>query len=225
VIALEAIGLCKAFNGALVFSDVAFTLAHGEAVAISGPSGTGKTTLLRCLNGLELADSGVVAVGDARIVAGESHARLHAAIAAVRRRVGFVFQGNHLFSHRTVLENVMEGPRFVKHEPLAAARARAEALLEKVGIQHRAAAYPRELSGGEQQRTAIARALALQPDILLLDEPTSALDPERGARLAELLRSLIAEGLAVLSVTHDASFAAALGARVLRLEHTRLTQP
>jgi ABC-type polar amino acid transport system ATPase subunit len=215
--------LSKSFGGVPVFSDVAFELQHGEALAIAGPSGSGKTTLLRCLNGLELADAGVVSVGDARIVAGESHAKQQAAIQAVRLRVGFVFQGCYLFSHRSVLENVMEGPRFVKHEPLAEARARAEALIEKVGIQHRAAAYPRELSGGEQQRTAIARALAMEPDILLLDEPTSALDPERGARLAELLRGLIGDGLSVLTVTHDRDFATALGARVLRMEHGRLS--
>ena len=137
---------------------------------------------------------------------------------AIRTRVGFVFQGCHLFSHRTVLENVMEGPRFVKHEPLAAARARAEALLEKVGVQHRAHAYPRELSGGEQQRMAIARALAMQPEVLLLDEPTSALDAARGEQLAELLRALVAEGLALLTVTHSVAFAAALSAHVLELE-------
>jgi polar amino acid transport system ATP-binding protein len=220
---LETVGLSKSFGGTPVFEDVSLQLRAGEAVALVGPSGTGKTTLLRCLNGLELADAGSVVVGDARIVAGASPEATSAAVHAVRMRVGFVFQGCHLFSHRSVLDNVLEGPLFVKHEPRAAALAKAEALLDKVGVRHRAAAYPRALSGGEQQRTAIARALAMNPDILLLDEPTSALDPERGARLAELFCTLVAEGLALLTVTHDANFAAALSARVLRLEHGHIS--
>jgi polar amino acid transport system ATP-binding protein len=219
---LETIDLCKRRGERAIFEGVALELSRGEAVALTGPSGTGKTTLLRCLNGLELADAGTVVVGETRIVAGERPERLHAALRALRRHVGFVFQGSHLFSHRTALENAMEGPIYVKHEAPAQARARAEALLERVGVRERAAAYPRELSGGEQQRVAIARALAMEPEILLLDEPTGALDPERSARLAELLRGLIDEGLAVLTVTHDANFAAALGARVLRLEDARV---
>ena len=223
MIALEVSCLSKSFGATPVFIDVSFQVQRKEALALSGPSGTGKTTLLRCLNGLELADAGVVSVGDARIVAGEPHERLQAAIFAVRRRVGFVFQGCHLFSHRSVLENVMEGPLFVKREPLPQVRARAEALLEKVGVQHRARAYPRQLSGGEQQRTAIARALAMEPEILLLDEPTSALDPERCAHLAELLRGLIADGLTVITVTHDPSFVTALGARAMRLQRSVLS--
>jgi polar amino acid transport system ATP-binding protein len=222
---LETRDLAKGFAGRPIFSGVNLRLEAGSATALVGPSGAGKSTLLRCLNGLELADHGSVIVGDTAIVAGDRPHALHAAVRAVRERVGFVFQGSHLFSHRTALENVMEGPRFVKREPLASARARAEALLEKVGVHHRGDAYPRELSGGEQQRTAIARALAMNPAILLLDEPTSALDPARGERLAELLRTLIGEGLALLAVTHDAAFANALGARVLRLEAGRIVAP
>jgi ABC-type polar amino acid transport system ATPase subunit len=220
--ALESIGLCKLFQGRVIFQDVALRLERGEALALMGPSGSGKTTLLRCLNGLELADRGSVVVGAVRVEAGDTPALQQTAIRAVRQRVGFVFQGCHLFSHRTVLENVMEGPVFVRRQPVAVARERACALLERVGIAHRAAAYPRALSGGEQQRAAIARALAMQPEILLLDEPTSALDAERGEALAELLRGLIGEGLALLTVTHDARFADALAARRLTLEGGRL---
>jgi ABC-type polar amino acid transport system ATPase subunit len=216
--ALSTRNLTKAYGGRVLFEDLSIGVARGEAVALMGPSGTGKTTLLRCLDGLELADRGEVIVGDACIRAGDPPATRLAAVAAVRRRVGFVFQGNHLFSHRTVLQNVMEGPLYVRRESRAQAEARARALLEKVGIAHRSDAYPRALSGGEQQRAAIARALAMEPKILLLDEPTSALDDERTLRLAELLRTLVAEGLSALSVTHDAVFVAALGARVLRLE-------
>jgi len=154
VAVLRTEALCKAFAGRVIFEDVALELERGEALALMGASGSGKTTLLRCLNGLELADRGVVTVGDARIVAGDSHERLHEAVRAVRRRVGFVFQDAHLFSHRTVLENVMEGPRYVKKEGEPEAHARALSLLAKVGVAHRAGAYPRELSGGEQQRAA-----------------------------------------------------------------------
>jgi polar amino acid transport system ATP-binding protein len=222
---LSAVGLGKSHAGRALFHDVSLELRAGHATALMGPSGAGKTTLLRCLNGLELPDAGSVSVGSACIEAGASPDALHRAVRAVREKVGFVFQGCHLFSHRSVLENVMEGPRFVKRESAAASLARAEALLEKVGVADRAAAYPHQLSGGEQQRTAIARALALDPAILLLDEPTSALDPERGERLAELLRDLMSEHLAVMTVTHDARFAAALDARILRLEGAQLSAP
>lgn len=217
--ALEVVALAKSFAGRTIFSNAHLSLAPGTAVAVTGPSGVGKTTFLRCCNGLEHADGGAVIVGETRLVAGDSAPARQIAIAAVRARVGFVFQGNHLFSHRTALENVMEGPRFVQGVPVATAKARAEALLDKVGLAHRAHAYPRELSGGEQQRTAIARALALDPQVLLLDEPTSALDAARGEDLAALLRDLVREGRAILTVTHDAAFARALDARVLRL-HT-----
>jgi polar amino acid transport system ATP-binding protein len=220
--ALVTRGLSKGYAGRVLFEDVSISVARGESVALMGPSGSGKTTLLRCIDGLEHADRGEVIVGDASIRAGDGPAARMLQVAAVRRRVGFVFQGNHLFSHRTVLQNVMEGPLYVRREPHARAEERARSLLEKVGVAHRSAAHPRALSGGEQQRAAIARALAMEPEILLLDEPTSALDDERTAQLAELLRALVAEGLAVLTVTHDAGFAAALGARLLRMEQGRI---
>jgi len=223
MIALEALSLCKAFEGRPILDDVSLRLHAGESIAVMGPSGSGKTTFLRCLNGLELADRGSVVVGQTSLRAQDAIPAQHAAVQLLRRQVGFVFQGCNLFSHRTVLENVMEGPVFVQRRSPDSVMPDALALLEKVGVAHRKHAYPRELSGGEQQRTAIARALALTPRILLLDEPTSALDADRGDDLAALLRGLIAEGLAVLTVTHDADFAKTLGARVVAFSGGRLT--
>jgi ABC-type polar amino acid transport system ATPase subunit len=214
--------LGKHFGGRPIFTDVSLRLEPGEAVAIVGPSGSGKTTLLRCLDGLERADSGSVTVGEHTLEASARADRFAAVARQVRRRVGFVFQGCHLFSHRTVLENVMEGPRYVRREPVDSARQRATALLDIVGVLHRASAHPRDLSGGEQQRAAIARALALRPDVLLLDEPTSALDPARTDALAGLLLRLVSDGLAVITVTHDLPFAQALARRRFTMDGGRL---
>jgi ABC-type polar amino acid transport system ATPase subunit len=216
--------LGKSFKGRPIFADVSFQVEAGEAVAIVGPSGSGKTTLLRCLDGLDRADSGTVLVGPHRLDATLPPVRFQTAARALRRTVGFVFQGCHLFSHRTVLENVMEGPVHVRREPPAVAHERATALLETVGIHHRAAALPRDLSGGEQQRAAIARALAMKPEVLLLDEPTSALDPARAESLAVLLLKLVGEGLTVVTVTHDLDFAEKLAKRRFRMDHGRLEQ-
>jgi polar amino acid transport system ATP-binding protein len=219
---LEVRGLGKRRGGRVIFTEVSFTVTAGEAVAIMGPSGSGKTTLLRCLNGLERADAGVVVAAGARLSPELAPEPFHRAALDLRRRVGFVSQGFHLFGHRTVLENVLEGPVHVRREGLPAARLRALALLERVGVAHRAAAHPSALSGGEQQRVAIARALAMEPEVLLLDEPTSALDDERALALSALLRPLCAAGLALVTVTHDRAFAERLATRALRLEHGRL---
>jgi polar amino acid transport system ATP-binding protein len=217
---IDVSGVRKSLGGRPVLDGISFSVAAGEAVAIMGPSGSGKTTLLRCLNGLERADAGAVRVGPDELRAGDPD--WERAVARVRRRAGFVFQQWHLFANRTVLGNVIEAPVHVAGEDAAAASARARALLERVGIGHRAGAFPHELSGGEQQRAAIARALAMSPTALLLDEPTSALDAERVGDLVDLLRGLVGDGLALLAVTHDDRFARALGARVLTLRDGRL---
>jgi polar amino acid transport system ATP-binding protein len=216
---IEVEGLAKRFGARVLFEDVCLRVAAGEAVAIEGPSGSGKTTLLRCLVGLDRADAGVVRVGGDTLAAGVSDA---ASLARVRRKMGFVFQQFHLFPHLSVLENVTLAPVDVAgRAPQEAARA-ARALLERVGIASRADARPGALSGGEQQRAAIARALALSPEALLMDEPTSALDPARVADLVSLLRGLCAEGLALLVVTHDEAFARAVAGRVVTLRDGRL---
>ncbi|HKU41715.1 MAG TPA: ATP-binding cassette domain-containing protein [Polyangiales bacterium] len=221
---LQTIALSKAYGDRALFSDVSLQVAPGQALALMGPSGSGKTTFLRCLNGLTRADRGEVVVGDARIQAAARPREFADAVRAVRARVGFVFQAAHLFSHRSVLDNVIEGLVYVRHMPRAACLQRAQALLEKVDIAHRATALPRELSHGEQQRAAIARALAMDPEVLLLDEPTSALDPERTERLAELLRTLLREGVAILTVTHEQRFAELLGAELYRLSGGQISQ-
>jgi polar amino acid transport system ATP-binding protein len=219
---LTVTGLGKSFGERVLFSAIDLAVQPGEAVTLMGPSGTGKTTLLRCLNGLERADVGTVAAGGVTLDARHEHERFAREALALRRRVGFVFQGWHLFTHRTVLANVMEGPLHVRREPAAQARRRALELIERVGVGHRAEAWPHQLSGGEQQRIAIARALAMQPEVLLLDEPTSALDEARVASLTELLKELVATGLALVTVTHDGPFARALSTRIFTLAAGRL---
>jgi polar amino acid transport system ATP-binding protein len=215
---IEVAGLRKRFGAHVVLDGVSLEVTAGEIVALTGPSGCGKTTLLRCINGLEHADAGTIHVDGNQVPtggAGAAHGAGDPALLAIRRRVGFVFQTWNLFAHRTVLDNVIEAPVHVAKVPVAEAIARAHALLERVGIAARAAARPHQLSGGEQQRAAIARALAMNPTALLLDEPTSALDPGRRRELAVLLRGLVDDGLALLCVSHDPDFARELRARVL----------
>jgi len=218
---LEVAGLKKVLGATVVFDDVTFGVTAGSSTVIRGRSGCGKTTLLRCLNGLERIDAGSIRIVDCLLRADVPAPPL--ALQQLRRRIGIVFQQWHLFAHRTVLDNVIEAPIHVTHEPHAAALARARGLLERVGVQHRASAFPHRLSGGEQQRVAIARALAMQPDVLLLDEPTSALDGGRAADLMRLLGELRTTGLTLVTVTHDDRVCDVLGEQVLTLEGGRLT--
>jgi polar amino acid transport system ATP-binding protein len=161
----------KSFGSLEVLKGITASVEKSEVVCIIGPSGSGKSTILRCINGLESYDAGDILVEGARV---DSHAR---SIVAIRTRVSMVFQRFNLFPHRTALENVVEGPIYVKNEPRAEALHRGRALLAQVGLAEKADAYPAQLSGGQQQRVAIARALAMQPKAILFDEPTSALDP------------------------------------------------
>jgi len=194
-------GLEKRFEGRTILAGVNVRIARGKVTAICGPSGGGKSTLLRCLVGLEPFDAGVVRVED--IALSPKSGVTAPSACAVRLRVGLVFQHFGLFGHQTVLENLIEAPLHVRHEPRQAAVERAEKLLERFGLTARIGAYPRELSGGEKQRVAIARALAMQPAALLLDEPTSALDPKRKSEMAALLRELSKDGTTVVVVTHE----------------------
>jgi polar amino acid transport system ATP-binding protein len=214
--------LAKSYaGGGPILRGVDVTFVRGQVVAIAGPSGAGKSTLLRCINGLEAFDAGSIRVENDTLVPGGDRTNAQA-LAAIRGRVGFVFQTWNLFAHRTALANVMEAPVHVRKTAVSEARARAESLLERVGLAHRANAYPHELSGGEQQRVAIARALAMDPAALLLDEPTSALDPSRKGEVLAVLRALAESGMTMLLVTHDIAFAREVAHRAVVIAEGRI---
>ena len=181
-------------------------------VCVIGPSGSGKSTILRCINGLEGYDRGEVRIEGIRVD------RNDRSIVAVRTRVSMVFQRFNLFPHRTALENVVEGPIYVKKEPREIALERGRTLLARVGLAEKEHAYPSQLSGGQQQRVAIARALAMQPKAILFDEPTSSLDPELVGEVLAVMRSLAEEGMTMLVVTHEMGFAKEVADRVLFLD-------
>ncbi|GAC42381.1 amino acid ABC transporter ATP-binding protein [Paenibacillus popilliae] len=190
----------------------------GETVVIIGPSGSGKSTLLRCLNLLEQPTSGSVRIGETELHFREGTGLARAVLMKLRRHTGMVFQAHHLFPHMTVLQNVMEGPVTVRGRAQAEARASALTLLEKVGLAAKAEAYPYQLSGGQQQRVGIARALALEPDVMLFDEPTSALDPEIAGEVLNVMAELKQEGMTMVIVTHEMQFARCMADRVMFLD-------
>jgi polar amino acid transport system ATP-binding protein len=205
---IEIKQLRKSFGDQQVLKGVSLSVASGEVVCLIGPSGSGKSTVLRCINGLESYDEGEVRIGGQKV---DSRSRQ---IHLLRTQVGMVFQRFNLFPHRTALENVMEGPVYVKGEPVAQAREAARHLLEKVGLSHRVDAYPHQLSGGQQQRVAIARALAMKPRAILFDEPTSALDPELVGEVLHVMRALADDGMTMIVVTHEMGFAREVADRV-----------
>ena len=179
----------------------------GEVAVIIGPSGGGKSTFLRCLNGLDTFEGGSVDIDGLGLACDTPVAVRDATLRGVRRKVGMVFQQFNLFPHRTVLQNVTEGPIHVLRRPREEAEAEARALLERVGLGDKLRAWPRQLSGGQQQRVAIARALAMRPEAILFDEPTSALDPRMTAEVLSVMTDLARDGLTMLVVTHAMGFA------------------
>jgi len=211
---LQVTGLEKSFGTNRVLGGVDLEVRRGDVLVLIGPSGSGKTTVLRCLNGLETPDAGVVAFDGGPIVdfAGKVS---KADRTALRDRSAMVFQHHNLFPHLTVLQNVVEGPIQAHGVPKADAIARAEKLLDRVGLAEKRDAYPSELSGGQQQRVGIVRALALQPQLLLFDEPTSALDPELVGEVLSVLRELANEGWTMVIVTHELGFARQVADEVL----------
>jgi len=194
-----------------VLRDVNAEVGKGETIAIVGPSGGGKSTLLRCLNFLETFDAGEIEIANVRLTPGM---RDHARLRALRTSVGMVFQQFNLFPHLTALDNITLAPRVVRGIDRATTHKRARDLLARVGLGDRANAYPHQLSGGQQQRVAIARALAQDPAVLLFDEPTSALDPEMRDEVMAVIRDLAAGGMTMLVVTHEMQFASDIATRV-----------
>ena len=205
---LQVDGISKSFDGVEVVKDVSLEVHSGETISILGPSGSGKSTLLRCINWLEKPDRGDVYLAGKRVGRKEDGQLMSdRELASVRAQMGMVFQSFNLWPHFTVLQNVIESPVHVLGLSKDDAVVRAERLLEKVGLEAKRDAYPYSLSGGQKQRVAIARALAMEPTVMLFDEPTSSLDPELVGEVLSVMRDLAAEGMTMVVVTHEMSFA------------------
>jgi polar amino acid transport system ATP-binding protein len=202
----------KSFGANHVIRGFSASVVKGEVVCIIGPSGSGKSTILRCINGLETYDRGTINIEGMRVY------RADRSIRQIRMQVSMVFQRFNLFPHRTALENVTEGPIYVKNEPRQEAAQRGRDLLARVGLADKTDAYPVSLSGGQQQRVAIARALAMAPKAILFDEPTSSLDPELVGEVLSVMRSLAEDGMTMIVVTHEMGFAREVADRVLFLD-------
>jgi len=194
----------KSFGKNEVLKGVDLEVRKGDIISILGPSGSGKTTLLRCINFLDKATSGKVTIDDLALDVKNASKK---EIVELRKKTAMVFQNYNLFQHKTVLENIIEGPIIVQNRSLIEAKEMAYKLLEKVGLLHKADAYPSSLSGGQQQRVGIARALAMNPHVILLDEPTSALDPELVGEVLHVIRKIAKEGITMIIVTHEMNFA------------------
>ena len=212
---VEARGVHKSFGRVEVLRGVDLVVPAGTVTCLVGPSGSGKTTLLRCLDHLERVDAGSIRVGEHLIGYAERNGRLHElpdrAVSRQRQTIGMVFQRFNLFPHLTVAQNICEAPVRVGGVARGAARERASALLDRVGLAGRESAYPAQLSGGQQQRVAIARALAMDPQVMLFDEPTSALDPELVGEVLAVMRDLADSGMTIVVVTHEMGFAREVG--------------
>jgi octopine/nopaline transport system ATP-binding protein len=219
---LQARGLGKRFGALEVLKDIDLDAFEGDVIAILGASGSGKSTLLRCLNLLETPDAGTLTVTGETVALRRGHGgRIEPAdrrqVDRIRSRIGFVFQSFNLWSHMSVIENVIEAPVHVQKRPRGECVAEAEALLDKVGIGDKRDQYPAFLSGGQQQRAAIARALAMRPKVMLFDEPTSALDPELVGEVLRVIRALAEEGRTMLIVTHEMRFAREVSTKAMFL--------
>jgi polar amino acid transport system ATP-binding protein len=219
---VRAEGVRKAFGRLEVLKGIDLTVQHGEVLCLIGPSGSGKSTFLRCINHLEKIDGGELSVDGDLVGYRRSGDKLYELrdreVCSKRAEIGMVFQQFNLFPHLSVLDNVISGPVRVKRESPAAARERAQGLLERVGLADKVKNYPNQLSGGQQQRVAIARALAMAPKLMLFDEPTSALDPELVGDVLDVMRDLAEDGMTMVVVTHEMGFAREVGNTVVFMD-------
>jgi polar amino acid transport system ATP-binding protein len=225
---VRAEGLVKRFGTLTVLNGVDLSVKRGQVVVVIGPSGSGKTTMLRCLNYLEKIDGGRIYIDGQLLGYRESRGQLvedrESNIALQRAQIGFVFQRFNLFPHKTALENVIEAPIHVLRQPKKEVSERAMDLLGKVGLADKAHAYPHKLSGGQQQRVAIARALAMNPKLMLFDEATSALDPELVGDVLKVMRQLAEEGMTMVVVTHEMSFARDVADHVIFMDKSVIVE-
>ncbi|WP_427043286.1 amino acid ABC transporter ATP-binding protein [Fusobacterium sp. SB021] len=210
--------LYKNFGQLEVLKDISVNIKKGEVIAIIGPSGSGKSTFLRCLNLLEEPTGGAIYIKDKNLMDDKTDINL------VRRNVGMVFQHFNLFPHKTVLENLTLAPMKVKNMKQSEIEKKAFMLLEKVGLKEKASAYPNQLSGGQKQRIAIARALAMDPEVILFDEPTSALDPEMIKEVLDVMKDLAEEGMTMIIVTHEMGFAKNVADRVFFMDRGNILE-
>lgn len=217
-LAVKVDRLYKSFGNLKVLREITTEIHKGEVIAIIGPSGCGKSTFLRCLNLLEIPTSGKIYIDGVDITLPKAD------IMKIRQKVGMVFQHFHLFPHMTVLQNVMYAPVKVKQVAKDEARLKGLELLEKVGLSDKAEVYPSKLSGGQKQRVAIARCLAMEPEILLMDEPTSALDPEMVKEVLEVMKALTKTGITMAIVTHEMGFAREVAHRILFLDGGKVAE-
>ncbi|MGG0890411.1 amino acid ABC transporter ATP-binding protein [Cytobacillus horneckiae] len=208
----------KYFGDFHVLKDIDLTITKGEVVVVIGPSGSGKSTLLRCINHLETISDGSLTVNDIPVNDKKTD------INKLRRNIGMVFQHFHLYPHKTVLENIILAPMKVLGKSEAEAKETAKKYLEKVGILEKADSYPSQLSGGQQQRVAIARGLAMSPEIMLFDEPTSALDPEMIGEVLDVMKTLAHEGMTMVVVTHEMGFAKEVADRIVFMDEGRVLE-
>ncbi|WP_050615488.1 amino acid ABC transporter ATP-binding protein [Bacillus testis] len=211
---IEIKDLDKSFGEQTVLRNISISVNQGEVLCLIGPSGSGKTTLLRCLNLLETPEKGSISIGD-KTITFQGKQPTKKQVSEIRRYSGMVFQGFHLFPHLTVIQNVAEAPILVQKRNKQEVMEEARELLKKVGLSEHCDKYPEQLSGGQMQRAAIARALAMKPEVLLFDEPTSALDPELVGEVLAVMKNLAKEGQTMVIVTHEMNFAKEVADRVV----------